>query len=44
VLDRGYAVIRDGNGEILTSVKALKPGQDVKIQVKDGETAATVKK
>jgi exodeoxyribonuclease VII large subunit len=43
VLDRGYAVIRDDKGEILTSVNALKPGQDIKIQVKDGETAATVK-
>ena len=44
VLDRGYAVIRDSKGEILTSVKSLTSGQDIKIQVKDGETAATVKK
>jgi exodeoxyribonuclease VII large subunit len=44
VLDRGYAVIRDGKGEIVTSVKTLTPGQDIKIQVKDGEAAATVKK
>lgn len=44
VLDRGYAVIRDEKGELLTSVKALKPGREINIQVKDGETAATVKK
>jgi exodeoxyribonuclease VII large subunit len=44
VLDRGYAVIRDGKGEIVTSVKTLTPGQEINIQVKDGEAAATVKK
>jgi len=42
VLDRGYAVIRDDKGEILTSVKNLESGQDIKIQLKDGETAATI--
>lgn len=44
VLDRGYAVIRDSKGEILTSAKNLASGQGIKIQLKDGETAATIKK
>jgi exodeoxyribonuclease VII large subunit len=44
VLDRGYAVIRDGKGDILTSVKNLASGQDIHIQLKDGETAAAIKK
>ncbi|MBU6475278.1 MAG: exodeoxyribonuclease VII large subunit [Alphaproteobacteria bacterium] len=44
VLERGYAVVRDEKGGIVASAKALHPGQAVKIQFKDGEAAATVKK
>ncbi len=43
VLERGYAVIHDGKGNIVTSTKALKAGEDVSIQLKDGQKAATVK-
>ncbi len=43
VLERGYAVVHDSKGNIVTSAKALKAGQDISIQMKDGQKAATVK-
>jgi exodeoxyribonuclease VII large subunit len=44
VLERGYAVIKDSKGEILSSIKSVSSGQNIHIELKDGTTEATVKK
>lgn len=44
VLERGYAVVFDDKGEIISSAKKTAKGQDVRIKFKDGETGAVVKK
>lgn len=42
-LDRGYAIIKDASSErIITTKIKLKPKQQVVIQLKDGETNATI--
>lgn len=43
VLERGYAVVSDSKGVIISSVKAVRPGQEVRIQLKDGETSSVIK-
>lgn len=42
VLERGYAVVFDEKGSILSSAASLKAEQKVKIRLKDGETKATL--
>jgi exodeoxyribonuclease VII large subunit len=41
-LDRGYAVVRDGKGDVVRDPKKLKSGDALTIKVAKGETAATV--
>ena len=40
-LDRGYAVVRDNNGHVLTEPKQAKTGQKVKITLSGGDLGAT---
>ena len=42
VMDRGYAIIRDGDGRILTGCDALCIGRQIQIVMADGEASATV--
>lgn len=41
VLQRGYAIVRLEAG-LITSVKGLKPGQAVKLEVRDGSAGASI--
>ena len=43
-LDRGYAVVRDANGHVITSTAALKLGQKLAVRLAKGEIEATVEK
>ena len=40
-LERGYAVLQDDAGHVLTSVVGLEPGRDVRVRVSDGRVLAT---
>jgi exodeoxyribonuclease VII large subunit len=40
-LRRGYAVLSDSDGQALSSVATLEPGQDIHIRVADGRIGAT---
>ena len=42
VLERGYAMLTDGNGRTITGVRAMKPKDRVNIRMHDGTAAATV--
>jgi exodeoxyribonuclease VII large subunit len=42
VLDRGYAVVRDAAGSLVTAAAATTAGQGLNIRFHDGEVAATV--
>ena len=42
VLARGYAVVRDTDGNLVANKKALKTGQDIQITFSDGDTKAKV--
>ena len=44
VLERGYAVVFDAAGNIVSTAKQAGQEKDVKIRFRDGETAASVKK
>ena len=44
VLERGYAVVRDAKGEIISSAKQAVAEKDVTIRFRDGEADATVTK
>ena len=41
-LDRGYAVVRTANGDVLRDAKKVKLGTELHIRVAKGETTATV--
>ena len=43
VLSRGYSLIRDGCGNVVTSAKDLFPGTDVTIAMRDGTALAKIK-
>ncbi len=43
VLARGYALIEDPNGKILTAVAQLHPGKTVSIRMHDGSRSAQIK-
>ena len=43
VLSRGYSLIRDGGGNVVTSAKDLFPGTDVTIAMRDGTALAKIK-
>tara|TARA_B100000768_G_C11062112_1_gene282903 strand:- start:163 stop:330 length:168 start_codon:yes stop_codon:yes gene_type:complete len=34
---RGYAIVRDGHGAVIKSVKGVRSGDQLKAQVGDGE-------
>ena len=42
VLERGFALVRDGNGKPIRTAKAAKPEQRAEIQFQDGRLAATL--
>ncbi len=44
VLERGYAVVRDAKGELISTAKQAQAAQDLRIQFKDGEIPAIAKK
>ena len=43
-LDRGYAIVRTGEGRTVRSIGALQPGTQVEVVVRDGTAAATVER
>jgi exodeoxyribonuclease VII large subunit len=42
VLERGFALIQDRLGHVVTSVKALRPGMAIGVRLADGKAEATV--
>ena len=42
VMDRGYSIIKDNQGEVLTSKKQLKSNLKIKIIQNDGESDAKI--
>ncbi|MSY89941.1 MAG: exodeoxyribonuclease VII large subunit, partial [Actinobacteria bacterium] len=40
-LDRGYAVVRDSNGHVLTEPKQASSGQKLRITLAGGDLGAT---
>ena len=42
VLSRGYAIVRDGAGKPVTSVKATAPGASLRVNLSDGDIDAIV--
>jgi exodeoxyribonuclease VII large subunit len=42
VLSRGYAVVRDGEGQPVTKSKGLKPGDGLEVEFADGRTPVMV--
>ncbi len=42
VLERGYSIVRDENGHVVTTVNATQPGQSLDVLMSDGELAVTV--
>ncbi len=43
VLERGFALMLDQNGQAVTKIEAIKVGEDYQIRLQDGTAAATVK-
>jgi len=43
VLQRGYALVQDRGGALITAVKQVKLNQEVAVQLADGSFAADVK-
>lgn len=43
VLERGFALMLDQNGQAVTKIDAIKVGEDYQIRLQDGTAAATVK-
>ena len=41
-LDKGYAMVMDGEGRVVSAVEQVKKGQALNIRLKDGKIAATV--
>jgi exodeoxyribonuclease VII large subunit len=42
VLGRGYAIVEGTDGHIRASVTALKPGEHVRVRMRDGRAGALV--
>ncbi|MBL4740806.1 MAG: exodeoxyribonuclease VII large subunit [Sneathiella sp.] len=40
VLSRGYSIVQDDSGQVISSVKKVKAGQSFSVQFKDGEAPA----
>ena len=43
VLDRGFAVLRDSRGKPLADVGGVKPGADLRVQMRDGTLGVTAR-
>ncbi len=43
ILARGFTIVRDENGEIVTSTKSLSTGDNIQINFIDGKKSATIK-
>ena len=43
ILDRGYALVFDGSGQLVKDAAQVKPGDEIKARVARGEILATVK-
>lgn len=43
ILDRGYSMVRDSNGRIISSIDSVMLDSDISISLKDGEIVAVVK-
>ena len=43
VLKRGYSLIRDAQGNVVTGVSDMFPGTDVTITMRDGSAVAKIK-
>ena len=43
ILSRGYAIVRDGNGKVITKASEMHTGDTVNIKMKDGEKKAEIK-
>ena len=43
-LDRGYAIVRTGDGRMVRSVDGLQPGSRVEVVLRDGTAEATVER
>ena len=41
-LERGYAVVQDGEGHVLTGISQVEPGQELHVRVRDGRVDVTV--
>ena len=41
-LERGYAVVQDGEGHVLTGISQVEPGQELHVRVRDGRVHVTV--
>ena len=42
VLSRGYSVLENGNGEIISALCDVEVGEDVTVRVSDGELCARI--
>lgn len=42
VLTRGYALVRDGEGEVLKSIRQVQPGDRITVSLSDGKLGAVV--
>lgn len=43
IINRGFAVIRNESGQLVTTATGLQPGQAVSIELKDGQKSAEIK-
>jgi len=44
VLDRGFALMADGDGKTIASVTAVAPGDDISLRLSDGVVGARITK
>ena len=44
ILERGYALVFDGSGQLVKDAALVKPGDEIRARVARGEIRATVKK
>ncbi len=42
ILERGFALVQDRLGHVVTSVAALRPGMGISVRLADGKAEATV--
>jgi exodeoxyribonuclease VII large subunit len=42
VLQRGYSLVTDADGNVMTSVDSISEGMDITVRMRDGKVGATV--